>query len=227
MVSTFAVFFLGLRTNRASPESFIKQPVAELESCPDVTRHSCEYTRAVHEQDLLIVVDVQNGFVNANSEHVVKPIFNFAQRWIDGGGEVIATKFINQVGGPWETLIHWTRLQGSPETDLHPTVRPLFESSERCHVIEKTTYSSINDEVLKFLSGRVIRNIYICGIATDGCVLKTAVDVFEKRITPIVLTDLCASHAGQEIHEAGLLLTGRFIGRDQLVHSQTVFQTES
>ena len=32
----------------------------------------------------------------------------------------------------------------------------------------------------------------------------------------LVVTDACASHAGSEIHEAGLLLLGRFIGAGQL-----------
>jgi nicotinamidase-related amidase len=58
--------------------------------------------------------------------------------------------------------------------------------------------------------------LVLCGIATDGCVLKSAVDAFERGIEPVVVTDACASHAGREIHEAGLLLLARFIGPGQL-----------
>jgi len=32
-----------------------------------------------------------------------------------------------------------------------------------------------------------------------------------------VLADACASHAGREAHEAGLLCARRFIGGDQLI----------
>jgi len=46
--------------------------------------------------------------------------------------------------------------------------------------------------------------------------LKSAVDAFERDIEPVVITDACASHAGGAVHEAGLLLLGRFIGKDQL-----------
>jgi len=58
--------------------------------------------------------------------------------------------------------------------------------------------------------------LVLCGIATDGCVLKTAVDAFERGIEPVVVVDACASHAGNAVHEAGLLLLGRFIGAGQL-----------
>ena len=135
---------------------------------------------------------------------------------------MIATKFINEPGSSWETLVHWSRLRSAPETDLHEGVRSLFEGSDRVDVVEKVTYSSLNLETLEILEALSPARVLICGIATDGCVLKTAVDVFEKGLIPIVLADLCASHAGDEIHKAGLLLTGRFIGRDQLVESNTI-----
>jgi len=64
-----------------------------------------------------------------------------------------------------------------------------------------------------------------CGIATDGCVLKTAVDLFEAGIRPVVLTDAVSSHAGDEVHQAGLLLISRFIGGEQLVTSEEWFPT--
>jgi nicotinamidase-related amidase len=178
------------------------------------------------ENDLLVVVDVQNGFVNADSCHVVEPIRAFAESWIHHGGQVVATKFINEIGSPWEVLTHWTRLQKSPETDLHPTVRSLFESSKQIRVVEKNIYSSLTEEVAEIVRSTSVKRALICGIDTDACVLKTAVDFFESGIVPIVLTDLCASHAGPEIHDAGLLLIGRFIGRDQLVDSQSVLSSE-
>ena len=46
--------------------------------------------------------------------------------------------------------------------------------------------------------------------------LKTAIDAFERGIEPVVVVDACASHAGREIHEAGLTLLRRFVGGRQL-----------
>lgn len=164
----------------------------------------------------LIVVDVQNGFVKESSEHVVQPIAEFAERWAAAGGTVIATRFINPPGSQWERLIHWSRLRSSPDIDLAPPIAQLAET-QPVHVVDKTSYTSLTPEVLDLLGDA--STVYICGIATDGCVLRTAVDVFERGLTPLVLKDLCASHAGEATHQEGLHLTGRFIGIDQLVDS--------
>jgi nicotinamidase-related amidase len=48
-------------------------------------------------------------------------------------------------------------------------------------------------------------------------VLKTAVDAFERDLTPWIVQDACASHAGPEPHNAGLLVARRFIGRSQII----------
>lgn len=48
-------------------------------------------------------------------------------------------------------------------------------------------------------------------------VLKTAVDTFERSLTPWVLADACASHVGQETHAAGLLVTRTLIGSSQII----------
>jgi nicotinamidase-related amidase len=66
----------------------------------------------------------------------------------------------------------------------------------------------------------------VIGLDTESCVLKTAVDAFEAGIVPYVVTDLTYSHAGEEAHSAGLLVTGRFIGRRQLVRAADVLAAD-
>ncbi|MGC4784757.1 isochorismatase family protein [Micromonospora zamorensis] len=58
---------------------------------------------------------------------------------------------------------------------------------------------------------------YFCGVATESCVLKGAVDAFEHGFTPWLIADASASHAGIEAHEAGLLVARRFIGPGQVI----------
>jgi nicotinamidase-related amidase len=53
-------------------------------------------------------------------------------------------------------------------------------------------------------------------------VLATALAAFEQDFTPWILTDACASHAGQAEHEAGLLVARRYIGSGQLVTTADV-----
>ena len=171
----------------------------------------------------LLVVDVQNGFVNESSQHIVEPIARCLHQWLSVGRPAVLTRFINTKGSKWETLIHWGRLQASPETDFSPAIQRVVDGyapANNLLVVNKTIYSSMSDLVWRFLESRQIADIYVCGISTDGCVLKTVVDIFEfGNYKPYLLTDLSASHAGNEIHQAGLLLAGRFIGIDQLVTS--------
>jgi nicotinamidase-related amidase len=53
-------------------------------------------------------------------------------------------------------------------------------------------------------------------------VLKTAVDAFERDLTPWILKDACASHAGPKAHAAGLFITGRFIGTNQIIQTTSI-----
>jgi isochorismate hydrolase len=46
---------------------------------------------------------------------------------------------------------------------------------------------------------------------------KTAVDAFELDLTPWLVEDASASHASKAVHEAGVLVTQRFIGEGQII----------
>jgi hypothetical protein len=54
--------------------------------------------------------------------------------------------------------------------------------------------------------------------------MKTAVDAFERNLTPVVISDACGSHAGVDVHNAGLLILERFIGKDQIVTTVEFFR---
>lgn len=115
----------------------------------------------------------------------------------------------------------------SPEVDLVADLQRLIDDetySGKIIVADKESYTSLTPQVRDLIRNMDIKRIYLCGIATDGCVLKTAVDVFEEGdLVPVILTDLCASHAGPAVHDAGLLLAGRFIGSDQLLTTADIY----
>jgi nicotinamidase-related amidase len=168
----------------------------------------------------LIIIDVQNGFINENSHQVVSRIVSFAENRLAIGGRVIASRFINEPGSQWEKLMHWTRLREAPEIDLAPSLLNLAEVNPQMQVVDKKIYSSLTSEVMSSISAGSDSEVLLCGIATESCVLKTAVDLFERGFRPIVLSDLCASHAGHTVHEAGLMVLGRFIGSEQVMRSE-------
>lgn len=162
----------------------------------------------------LVVVDVQKGFVNDESRHVVARIVELVRGW---RGPVAFSRFFNQPGSSYERLLGWAKFHGPPETELVDELKPYATT-----VVDKNGYSFFGAEGKALAAEQGWTDVYICGIDTDICVLKTAVDAFELGLTPYVISDASASHAGVRAHEAGLYLLGRFIGTRQLLTSDDV-----
>ena len=72
------------------------------------------------------------------------------------------------------------------------------------------------DELVAHLRESAPGRVLVAGIDTDMCVLKIAMDLFDRSIEPIVLTDCCASTSGLQAHLAGLAVLSRNIGADRL-----------
>jgi nicotinamidase-related amidase len=165
---------------------------------------------------VLVVVDMQRGFIHPNSEHVVPRVVALVRRWREAGGRLVFTRFHNHADSLYERLHNWSALMGSPQTDLIPE---LAELADGAVIVDKRHYTLFTDDGAKIIADGGWSDVFVCGLTTESCVLKTAVDVFERGLTPWVVTDACATHAGIEAHEAGLLVLRRFIGRNQLIRS--------
>ena len=171
---------------------------------------------SVHKP-VLVVVDVQNGFITEHSEPAVPIIVDLVRRWQASGGEVVFSRYLNYAGSPFERLIGWTKMTDGPETDLVAELVPYV--SAQTPVVNKYIYSLFTPEGTQLVTESGWTDLYICGIDTEICVLKTAVDAFERDLTPWILEDACASHSGPEIHDAGLLVARRFIGVNQIIRT--------
>lgn len=173
---------------------------------------------------VLMVIDVQNGFVTDASAHVVPVIINLVRRWQEADEDVIFTRYYNYPGSPFERLIGWYGLQAPPETELVNDLTP-FTRHPRAHVIDKKVYTAFTDEGRQFLAKRGYTDLFICGIATDGCILKTTLDAFELGYTPWVLADAVASNASsappEKVHSAALLIIPRLVGAGQMIDSES------
>lgn len=157
----------------------------------------------------LLIIDVQNGFISAKTEHLVPRLKQLLEQFQDA--PVFATKFINH-GGPFKNYMNnWSRFKTSPEIDVLPLVESRADA-----IIEKDIYSACSPEILEMFRDKGIDEVYIAGIDTDCCVLKTALDLFEANIRPIVLANYCASNGGEESHAAALTVLVRNIGRAQV-----------
>lgn len=164
-------------------------------------------------KNILIVVDLQNGFNRYEQTHVlVDKIVKLTNSGLFDN--VIATRFLNREGSQYTQILNWHRLIDSPDIDL-------VDGVMADEVVDKWIYTCINDEFMSLLKrlngGEMPTHVFICGADTDCCVLKTATDIFERGLMPIVLTEYCDSNAGPKSHEAGLRVMGRLIGKKCIV----------
>lgn len=157
--------------------------------------------------DALLIVDVQHGFVKDSTRGIPALVEKLQYEY----EIVIATQFYNQEGSFFRTLIGWERLNAdTPEFNL------AFQLREDALRIIKSVYTCVDHRLLDYLSRKHVSSIDICGIDTDICVTKCAVDFFENGIEPVVLKDYCGSTAGEEAHGFALKILGRFIGHGQI-----------
>jgi nicotinamidase-related amidase len=156
----------------------------------------------------LLIIDVQKGFINDATRHIPARVADLARHY----DQVIVTRFINREGSAHRRLIHWERFApGSDDTPL------AFEPPAGAAMIEKSSYSCVDAAFRARLELIAAEAVHICGIATDNCVLKCAVDLFESGFRPVVLADSCASHAGIEYHHWALKILKRMIGAEQVI----------
>lgn len=164
---------------------------------------------------VLLVVDVQKGFVTPASAHVVAPIEALQARF----ERVVLTAFENPDPSPFRDILAYDKLSpDDPDTEL--ALRPRDDAL----ILTRCAYGG-GRSLIDSLRGMDAETVYLCGIATEACVLKTALDLFEAGITPLLLADLCASDKDRRYHDMALEILSKAIGPHNLRHSGTVFKT--
>lgn len=164
----------------------------------------------INNSDCLVVVDVQNGFMNKNTAVVCDEIINLSHR--QNFTYIVATKFENFSDSPWCTLMHWNKLMDDHEKIIVPQIESIATRT-----MAKSRYSCITDELLSYAAVNKIQRLFLCGVDTEGCVLISAVDAFEHGIDCYVLSNCCRSSSGNIIHQAGLEVIKKLIGVNRVI----------
>jgi nicotinamidase-related amidase len=174
------------------------------------------------QNPVLAVIDMQKGFINEHSGHIVENVDALARICQDLSIPIVFTRFFNLAGSQYETLIGWDRVHDEPETDIIDELLPLVEA-----LIDKNFYTAITREFIELVQQNDWKTIILCGIATESCVLKTATDAFELGLRPIVISDACASDMGHNSHSAGLLVLKSLIGTNQIMTTNELLNSLS
>ncbi len=161
--------------------------------------------------DPLLVVDVQQCFLNEFTQHLPERIATLIRR--GNHGPLLFTRFVNVEGSPFRQLLGWNECMEPPGTELAPELLPFAADH---HVFSKPGLAGLPDPLIEHIRNEGYERIAVVGIDTDMCVLKVALDLFDLNIAPLVYTDCCASTAGLQSHLAGLAVLARNIGADHL-----------
>lgn len=164
----------------------------------------------MHNRKALLVVDIQDGFLNDNTYHVLDYIRDKIQN--STYDYIIATQFVNHPDSPYVHFLNWDEMMsGDVDTHIDEIV-----ASHADTIITKLTYSCGN-ELLDILSDHHIDSVDIVGIDSDACVLSTALFLFDHHIDIRVDSNGCASVAGEEMHQAAMMILQRNIGADKVL----------
>jgi len=156
----------------------------------------------------LLIIDLQQGFINQHTSHIPTKIAGLLGKY----DLVIATQFVNPPGSNFRKLLHWHHLsEGDSSTQM------AIALNSDAVIIKKEGYSCLNNDFMKLIREKGLDYIDICGLDTEGFVLKSAVDLFEVGVTPRVLSNYCASSGGQDYHKAGIKVLKRTIGEKQVI----------
>ncbi len=157
---------------------------------------------------LLLVIDMQKEFINKNTKFLAEKIEELIDK--KSFDNIIFTKFINNKDNAFYKKLKYTGC-------IQEEDRQIIMNTQDYEVIEKTTYTALNEELKKHIAKNEIQAIYLCGIDTESCVLKTAFDMFEEGYNIYILKDYCACTYGNERHNNAIKILERNIGKEFVI----------
>lgn len=123
---------------------------------------------------------------------------------------IVFTKFINDDNSNFYRILNYKGCMTEKD-------RNIVIDTKNYKIIEKRVYTAYNDELKLYIDSNNIKTIYLCGIDTDACVLKTALDLFENNLDVKVIEDCSMSHSGIEYHNSAINMLRKLIGNQNVI----------
>ena len=161
----------------------------------------------------LVIVDMQNGFINEHTEHLIDKITRYA--CTGDFSHVVATRYINNEDTACYKFEGWKDcMEGTESAELVPKINEIVT-----RVFDKDKYSCWNGEFKHFINYYEIDMIEFVGVNTACCVLHSVLDCYNDVFDCKVVADLCGSTSGQESHERGIKVLEECITKERVIYS--------
>ena len=152
---------------------------------------------------------MQNGFnSNLDTKSVEEKLSNIDKNDYD---MIIATKFVNDEDSMFVKQLNYHKMFDIKDTEFLSIVEELHDVQ-----ILKNGYDG-SKQVISVLKNTDIDTVYVIGLDTDGCVLATALGLFDNGYEVKIIEELCASSGGKEIHQSALTILKRCIGKENVI----------
>ena len=158
---------------------------------------------------LLIVIDMQKGFRFEESLAIAEK-FN---KHISNFDNVCFAMFENRKKSLFETQLKWVDFQNDEDKELLDGL----DVPENAHFINHHNYTVYNDELKSLIKKLAPSEIYLSGLFSDVCLLKTSMDMFDDEIIPYIIKDLSASPHGDNAHDVAFATMAEAIGDDRII----------
>jgi nicotinamidase-related amidase len=153
----------------------------------------------------LVVIDVQNCFLNSHTKDIPEKIARYIKR--KEFGHVLFTTFVLNKRSNFYKLLDWKAFYTSPDTSIH---KEISSFANRQNTFHRSTYSVFKSKrFLSYLKRNNIQEIALCGMDTDGCVLASAFDAFDLGYKVRILKPLTASIGGKKYDQAAKIVISR------------------
>ena len=160
-------------------------------------------------KSLLVVIDFQNAFINKYTARAKEEIPQLLEN--NKFDDVLFTRFINDKQNPVYLKLGWDKC-------IDEESRKICIDTAGYKVLDKTTYSALDDGLSKYIIEKGIDIIYLCGIDAECCVLVTALNMFENNYNVCVLENYVYCMCGEKGKKNAIEILKRNIGKQNISH---------
>ena len=164
----------------------------------------------MEKSDLLIIIDMQEGFRYKESMSIIPKLKETADKF---RGKVVFSYFENKNGSKFEKDLKWKKFQNKDEQQILREFTYL-----KAKKFKHNDYTILNKSLLDFISKKHFKTVYLSGIYTDVCIIKTAMDAFDNNISVKVIGNCCTSLHGLNNHKYAIDSLRHIIGKNNVVN---------
>lgn len=172
-------------------------------------------------KNALLVIDVQEYFLNEVTDKIPRRIARFIENCQDKFDFILFFKFINDRNSNWIKMLNWKGMIKPEETKIALELRKFLKKDNV--FVKRTAFLIFRVERFKkFVKDWNISKFYICGLDTHACVYVSTIEAFERGFNVKVIEDLCTASHGMSYHQSAIDSLRRNLGENIIARSKNI-----